>query len=126
MKPAFLAAVAALATLSGLAQASEPYCVVEETCITTGDNCTPAEGRLDVRRVSQYRAEMVLNDRPAVEGIILDHKAITTVLGDLDGVHYQLRIQPDGTFNYLVETPNSEAWKGKDQVLFRGHCIEGS
>lgn len=123
---AALAVAGMMTALPFAAQAAEPYCLVEKTCVGSNDNCTPAEGKLVVTRVSAYRATMQLDDRAPVEGIILDHKVVTTVIGDLDDTKYQLRLSPDGVFNLLIETKNPEAWKGKDQILFRGRCVEGS
>lgn len=119
-----LAAMLSLCATPALA--AEPYCLVEETCTETSDNCQPAEGRLEMRMQPGGKALVVLDDREGLEATpLVMGKMIQMIFSGPDKTQHQLRIGPDGRFNYLINTPNPDAWKGKDQVLFRGQCVEG-
>lgn len=107
------------------ALAGEPFCTVQETCHGTNDNCTPAAGLLTVVVQPSGKAQVNLNDNPPLESTILNMNGMILLIFR-DGVdQHQLRIQSDGTFNYLISKPDRSAPKGKAQVLYRGQCQEG-
>lgn len=106
--------------------AAEPYCLVQESCIETSDNCQPAEGRLEMRVQDSGKALVYLNDAEPLEATpLMMGQMVQMIFAGPDRSQHQLRIAPDGKFNYLIDTPNPEAHKGKDQILYRGQCQEG-
>lgn len=111
------------------ALAGEPYCAIEETCTITSDNCVPAEGRVVLRvqpGAQVTKATIILNGENMGSGSVLGLHNVTAIMFTSDdGVENQLRIQESGRFNYLVSRPDPEAHKGKDQILYRGQCVEG-
>lgn len=107
------------------ATAAEPFCTVQETCAQTNDNCHPAEGRLTIDVLPSGKASVVLNDAPPLESAILDMGGKIILIFHDGPAEHQLRIEGDGQFNYLISTPDTEAPNGKDQVLYRGQCVEG-
>ena len=119
-----MAAIVALGLLSAPALA-EPKCLVEETCAGTSDNCEPAEGVVVITALDAYKATLQLNDGPVHESTYLSLNRVLALIFVVQGVEHQLRIQENGSFNYLISTPNPDAPKGKDQILYRGTCVEG-
>ncbi len=107
------------------AMAAEPYCNVQETCSQTSDNCQPAEGLLKVDVLPSGKASVRLTDRPALESTILEMGGQIILLFTDGTDEHELRIAGDGKFNYLISTADRDAPKGKDQVLYRGQCVEG-
>ena len=107
----------------------EPYCAVEETCTVTSDNCQPAEGRIKLHLHAAENVTMatiLLNDENMGTGSVLGLHNVTAIMFTTeDGVENQMRIQENGRFNYLVSRPDPDAHKGKDQILYRGQCVEG-
>ena len=117
--------VPALASASPLF-AAEPYCLVQETCTETSDNCQPAEGRLEMKMHGTGKAMVHLNDAAPLEATpLMMGEMVQMIFAGPDKSQHQMRIAPDGKFNYLINTPNLDAPKGKDQVLYRGQCHEG-
>lgn len=105
--------------------AGGPRCVVEETCTETSDNCQPAEGILRVTALDAYKATVQLDNGPVFESTYLGLNGVLALIFSPEPQHeHQLRIQDNGTFNYLVSTPNADAHNGKDQILYRGTCVE--
>ena len=120
------APVAAVATLTaGAAKAAEPYCNVLETCTQTSDNCQPAEGMLKIDMQPSGKALVMPNDRPPLESAILNMSGQIILLFTDGTDEHELRINGDGKFNYLISIADPDAPKGKDQVLYRGQCVEG-
>lgn len=105
--------------------AAGPRCMVEETCTETSDNCQPATGVVKVTALDGYKATVQLDDGPVYESTYLGLNGVLALIFSPEPQHeHQLRIQDDGVFNYLVSTPNAEAHNGKDQILYRGTCVE--
>jgi hypothetical protein len=120
----FLApALLALATTPALA--ADPTCPVAETCKHSNDNCQPAEGMLLLRLLPSGKVEVRLNDNAPQEATVLQMTGQTIMLFGSDGEEHQLRLAPDGKFNYLISIPDPSAPEGKDQTLYRGQCVEG-
>jgi len=107
------------------AVAGEPYCDVTETCQGTNDNCTPATGRLQIDVQPNGKALVRFDDRAPLESAVLDMNGQIILIFHNDAQEHQLRISDTGRFNYLISTPDPEAAKGMDQVLYRGQCVEG-
>lgn len=114
------------AGVPGAAMAGDPYCAIEETCTVTSDNCVPADGRLVFEALQGGKARVVLDDEVMGEAAILSMSSMTTLMFTTEaGVQNQVRIQQSGAFTYLVSKPDAAAFNGKDQVLYRGQCVEG-
>ncbi len=121
-----LAVMIALAAAPALAGA--PTCPVTETCKHSNDNCQPTEGLVVLEMLEAdpvLKVAVTLNDAPAVETIAVQDPKYTTLMAMIDGTEHQFRLQPDGTFNYLITTPDPDAPGGHDQTLYRGQCLEG-
>ena len=121
-----LALVIALAAGSALAAA--PTCPVTETCKQSNDNCQPAEGLVVLKMLEAdpvLKVAVSLNDAPPVDTTAVQDPKYTTLMAMIDGTEHQFRLQPDGTFNYLITTPDRDAPGGHDQPLYRGQCLEG-
>ncbi|MDU8926908.1 hypothetical protein RXV86_05890 [Alisedimentitalea sp. MJ-SS2] len=112
------------------ALAAEPYCQVEETCTVTSDNCQPAEGRIMLHlhaAENVTKATILLDGERMGTGSVLGLHNVTAIMFTTeDGIENQMRIQENGRFNYLVSRPDAQAHKGKDQMLYRGQCVEGT
>lgn len=120
--------IATLATLTALgtaANAGVPFCNVSELCTGSNDNCSPAEGRLQIDVQPTGKALVRLNDDPPLESAVLDMNGQIILIFHDGPKEHQLRISNTGTFNYLISSPDPQAAKGKDQVLYRGQCVEG-
>lgn len=123
--------VLTLGALSGapaLALAGEPTCPITEICRETRDNCAPAEGMLTLRYLPENgKVEVRLDDNPPLQSTILNLSGQTVLIFGEDGEEHQLRIAPDGTFNYLVTIPepdNTDDFDRRKQTLYRGQCVE--
>jgi|GEM_PF-6786947 len=110
------------------ALAGAPTCPVTETCKHSNDNCQPAEGLVVLKVLEAdpvLKVAVTLNDALPVETIAVQDPKYTTLMAMIDGTEHQFRLQPDGTFNYLITTPDPDAPGGHDQTLYRGQCLEG-
>lgn len=107
------------------ATAGTPYCQIEEVCRGTNDNCAPEGGRVTIDVLPSGKAQVTLRDRAPLESTILDMNGMIMLIFHDDRIEHQLRINPEGSFHYLVSTPDPDAPKGKDQVMYRGQCVEG-
>ena len=111
---------------AGPALAAEPYCQIEQTCLDTPDNCAPAEGRVMLEVLQDGKAQVRVNGEVMGAGAILSMSKVTMLIFTTgDGVQNQVRIQEDGAFTYLISKPDAAAFNGKDQILYRGQCVEG-
>lgn len=121
------AAIAGMAVLlsAAAALAGAPFCQVEATCTETSDNCVAAEGRLQIDVLPSGKASVLLNDHAPLESTILDMNGMIMLIFHDGKDEHQLRIQPDGKFNYLISKPDPDAFNGKNQILYRGQCVEG-
>ena len=116
----FLAAAAGAPAVAGA-----PSCPVTETCKHSNDNCQPAEGMLVLALQDDGKVEVRLNDNPPLLSTVLQMSGQTILIFGPDGEEHQLRLASDGKFNYLISIPDKGAPKGKDQILYRGQCVEG-
>lgn len=107
------------------AMASEPYCDISETCLETRDNCAPATGTLKMQVQPSGKALVTLKDSAPLESTILDLNGVIVLIFHDQEDEHQLRISQDGKFNYLITKTDPTAHNGKDQVLYRGQCVEG-
>lgn len=115
-----LAGLAPVAALAGT-----PYCQIEQACRGTSDNCTPEGGRVTIDVLPSGKAAVTLRDRAPLESTILDMNGLIMLICHDDRTEHQLRINPEGSFTYLISVPDPDAPKGKDQVMYRGQCVEG-
>ncbi len=121
-------AFAVLALTTAPALAGEPTCPVSETCRQSNDNCQPAEGLVVLRVIEAepvLKVAIILNGGAPVEAIAVQDPKYTTLMAMENGTEHQFRLQPDGSFNYLVTTPHPGAPRDTDQRLYRGTCVEG-
>lgn len=105
--------------------AAEPFCKVEETCTVHKDNCEPATGRLTIKVQPSGKGVITLDGTAPVEATILQMNGKTMLISTDDGEEHQLRISDDGSFNYLITTPDTDAQIGRSQIMYRGQCVEG-
>ncbi|MCA0873399.1 hypothetical protein LCL97_21415 [Seohaeicola saemankumensis] len=117
--------IGSLGLLPGPAVAGEPYCDVTETCQGTSDNCAPSTGRLQIDVQPDGKALVRFDDRAPLQSAVLDMNGQIILIFHNGSQEHQLRISDSGRFNYLISTPDPEAAKGMDQVLYRGQCVEG-
>lgn len=111
---------------AGPLMAAEPYCAVEKTCVGIPEECQEASGRLVITALDAYKATVQLDDGPVHESAYLNlNKVLTLIFRDGD-IEHQLRIQDsDGSFNYVIATPDPEGRFGKDRFVYHGTCVEG-
>jgi hypothetical protein len=117
---------ACLIAIASPALAGEPACPVTETCRISDDYCQPAEGMPIIKFPPQSgKVAIHLNDNPPLESAILDKPGQTTMSFMRAGEEHQLRVAPDGKFNYLITIHDPQAPGGCDQTLYRRQCLEG-
>ncbi len=120
--------IAAVAPAAAPAFAGGPSCPVAETCTQSNDNCQPAEGVVVLRVLAAdpvLKVEIALDGRAPVATTAMQDPKYTTLMAMEAGAEHQFRLQPDGTFNYLITTPDTGAPGGQTQTLYRGKCVEG-
>ncbi len=108
-----------------IAMAGEPYRDVTGTCLEIGDTCTPATGILKMQVQPSGKALVTLNDTAALESTVLDQNGVTVLFFHDEADEHQVRISQDVTFDDPITKPDPAAHNGKDQVLYRGQCVEG-
>lgn len=120
--------LAVLVLTSAPALAGAPTCPVTETCKHSNDNCQPAAGLVVLKMLEAdpvLKVAVTLDEAAPVETTAVQDPKYTTLMAMIDGTEHQFRLQPDGTFNYLITTPDPDAPGGHDQTLYRGQCVEG-
>ncbi|PIE07352.1 MAG: hypothetical protein CSA74_08200 [Rhodobacterales bacterium] len=114
--------------LVGPALAGDPTCPVSEICRRSNDNCAPHDGLVVLRVIAAepvLKVAISLDGGAPVEAVAVRDPKHTTLMATQDGTEHQFRLQPDGSFTYLVTTPHPGAPRDADQRLYRGTCVEG-
>lgn len=107
------------------ALAGEPSCPITEMCKYSNDNCHPADGVVSLTLRPDGKAEVRLNDNPPLVSTVLQMSGMTILLFQDGKANHQLRIQGNGSFNYLITAPDPNAPRGRDVTMYRGTCVEG-